>query len=624
MSLKSQPKIEKPKLSRQRLRQHNVSFYEKVHDGDELPEWLSDVRGRLISVRRKQPVKRKKEIEKELGKFHDSGHDSGKAINEGWSLKPLDTDADSAYYDRVGRDPHARKVDKEFDKCAAIAKEARAYREKNEMEPRWAHFLQDYFFKNFETIYTEPNPSEKLLKRWEIKENIHWSEFPNDKNMNPEVPELTGPKPDFTYAFPIIDTLAKGVWGDHIHLEHDSEVRYFSRGVLSKLRRNADPKVKSAPTTHLQTTKDESQTLNANGSICFPWAVVEVKRNKVITAASLKHSSENKEMEQFCYCQAANASARALELREGLLKGVKFTKERRNIQVIFSLTCVGPSVKLWVTYRKNSGEVCNNYERILMKCIWATSLELTWGALQLRMVIKNMKEWVYEKAKPVIARQVERIYKNPQRSTNTRSWDSIQRASRAESCAPQTSKYDNPRPKTPPLHRLITEPESVDRGRSRIPAWIIPTVHLNGGEGGLSDESWDSDGTCVNQIEEAKVNRSRSISDTELRNLESSEETKQLMAIPGGILTRSRRRSQLFSEVEGEAEEEREEGNACHAEEQYQIPLRPKSTTVTASKPRYRSRDRSKTKSDGESEGESEQESSTPRRRSLRRRSSRF
>jgi hypothetical protein len=37
-----------------------------------------------------------------------------------------------------------------------------------------------------------------------------------------------------------------------------------------------------------------------------------------------------------------------------------------------------------------------------MRCIFATSLELTWGVLALREVIANMREWVYQRVKPEI------------------------------------------------------------------------------------------------------------------------------------------------------------------------------------------------------------------------------
>ena len=74
--------------------------------------------------------------------------------------------------------------------------------------------------------------------------------------------------------------------------------------------------------------------------MCFPWAVVEVK------SAAVDVSTE-----RMCYCQAANASAAALSLREKLLLASKKNEPNPEALVIFSFTCVGTHVKLWLTYR---------------------------------------------------------------------------------------------------------------------------------------------------------------------------------------------------------------------------------------------------------------------------------
>lgn len=75
--------------------------------------------------------------------------------------------------------------------------------------------------------------------------------------------------------------------------------------------------------------------------MCFPWAVVEVKSAIV-----------DGDPERMCYCQAANASAAALSLREKLLLASKKNEPNPEALVIFSFTCVGTHVKLWLTYRR--------------------------------------------------------------------------------------------------------------------------------------------------------------------------------------------------------------------------------------------------------------------------------
>jgi len=128
----------------------------------------------------------------------------------------------------------------------------------------------------------------------------------------------------------------------------------------------------------------------------------------------------------------------------------------------------------------------------------------------------------------------------------------------------------------------MTDPESVNRGRSRRPVPTIPRICLND-EGDLSDESWDSDGTYVNEAEKDKVNRPGSSLANELKKLTVKEETKELMELsPEKILTRFRRRSQSLSRAKGEAEGKRREGNTRHAENEYRLPIRSNPTTKTA------------------------------------------
>lgn len=164
--------------------------------------------------------------------------------------------------------------------------------------------------------------------------------------MDPNITARMGPKPDLTYAFPIIDITEK----KNSPYLHDSHVESFSLSVLSQLRAAKGIQLKSAPTTSLQRWERTTRmTLDASGLICFPWAIIEVKRNKtrmISDPEDRKHNkrvaSQNKAMEEFCYCQAANVSAAALELRENLIAKSRDKFELRDALVIFSVTCVGP------------------------------------------------------------------------------------------------------------------------------------------------------------------------------------------------------------------------------------------------------------------------------------------
>ena len=65
--------------------------------------------------------------------------------------------------------------------------------------------------------------------------------------------------------------------------------------------------------------------MSAADMMCFPWAIVEVKRikNETSLVGNTEQSKDavkfNKKSEQVCYCQAANASYSALTMREELV-----------------------------------------------------------------------------------------------------------------------------------------------------------------------------------------------------------------------------------------------------------------------------------------------------------------
>ena len=171
--------------------------------------------------------------------------------------------------------------------------------------------------------------------------------------MNTKITQLTGPKPDLTYAFPVIDTNKVAA-----KFRFDEQVENFSLSVLSELRTNTEVKLVSAPTTKLKTWgPKKSSTLGAADLICFPWAIIEAKMNKIDTkqgAGSAKDQQKTKTAsENFCYCQAANASAKALILREKLVVKSKDRPISKKGLVIFAFTCIGPTVKLWATYRNS-------------------------------------------------------------------------------------------------------------------------------------------------------------------------------------------------------------------------------------------------------------------------------
>jgi hypothetical protein len=90
--------------------------------------------------------------------------------------------------------------------------------------------------------------------------------------------------------------------------------------------------------------KPTKQQFGAGDLISFPWAIVEVKPTEWKVKSKM-----------FCYCQAANASAAALTLREKLQRASQRDDPNPDALVIFSFTCIGPVVKLWFTYKVKVG-----------------------------------------------------------------------------------------------------------------------------------------------------------------------------------------------------------------------------------------------------------------------------
>lgn len=189
------------------------------------------------------------------------------------------------------------------------------------------------------------------------QQNVLWNEFPQWAKMNSRVARVTQPKPDLTYGFPVIPP------NDELFsiFEGDGHVESFSLPVLAELRNRGAGSLISAPTTalHNWATKRKAKSLEAKDLMCFPWAIVEIKRGTAGPLAGAEHETNkvearaHKRRTQFCYCQAANASAAGLTLRERLAASAKDNSKLRNARAMFSFTCVGSAVKLWVTYRED-------------------------------------------------------------------------------------------------------------------------------------------------------------------------------------------------------------------------------------------------------------------------------
>jgi hypothetical protein len=153
---------EKPKLSKAILKDHNILFSEGVHNGEELDGWLLPIRDRLIRLRRQLPKDAKELFIKELEKFRSEGQDRENAFEEDWSLTPPETPAEPVYFKRDRYQDHipVEKIDTEIIACRNIAKEARLWRTRNDLEPRWTDFFQKNFFRAYYDVHNHSTPDE--------------------------------------------------------------------------------------------------------------------------------------------------------------------------------------------------------------------------------------------------------------------------------------------------------------------------------------------------------------------------------------------------------------------------------------------------------------------------------
>jgi hypothetical protein len=115
----------------------------------------------------------------------------------------------------------------------------------------------------------------------------------------------------------------------------------LSAGWLRELRSHG---VVTSPATGLKVgANGKTKRLRHGDRLCFPWAVVELKRD-----------ADERHLEEQCYCQAANAAAAALALQQPFMRELAVVTDDDYMFPIIAFTCVGPEIKTWIAYpRKN-------------------------------------------------------------------------------------------------------------------------------------------------------------------------------------------------------------------------------------------------------------------------------
>ncbi|RYN71745.1 hypothetical protein AA0117_g9192 [Alternaria alternata] len=417
----SKPKL-KPKLSRAILEKNNVFFEGHMErqwplSASDFPNWLQPIYEHMRHHRRKIPGKLKGPFEKSFDTFCEWGEGVEEALETEeteWDLCPKSENINESLVEEQS----FAMLKSEIQDCTRISQLAIRLRERPVQEEDWKGPVYNKIFRTYDEMCCEWDDYDDLFDRWTLHADVAWNECDNGLS--------TAPRPDLTYAFPIINDHTSEIAAVY---RFDRDVENFTLSALGELRNRQGSEIIPSPKKSLHRfASKKPRALGDTDLICFPWAIVEFK-----TSAWRTNGTE------YCFFQAANASAEALIMREKLAERVSHPS--KDARVIFSFACVGPNVRLFVTYRDDTESA-----KIWMRCIWATSLECAWGVFALRMVIDNVRKWVYRRVKPEIARWIHCVRTHP--TAVYRSLDGCRgkQRQRAASHEPQSDR----RPITPP------------------------------------------------------------------------------------------------------------------------------------------------------------------------------
>ncbi|KAF2686557.1 hypothetical protein K458DRAFT_415905 [Lentithecium fluviatile CBS 122367] len=291
-----------------------------------------------------------------------------------------------------------RRCEANFDLASRIKKKADDIRSKD--EDRWTEVIKDCVFERLreqarkEEGATYNRRAVNALKRFRVESDHIWyfgrevlKEYCQQTHF-----ELTAPKPDLYLSF-------------HAYLQGDAEcgplsaddyIENFSVTRLSQLYEEypelARKLARRDRIPQFGFTSSPCKKFYDVGSFkdraCFPWAVCEWKHHGKIGTC----------VEDFLYCQAANAAAVCLTLFANAAAGGRSTPVLDDIRPVVCMTFTGPKSKVWVAY-VTEVEAGRRY-KYRMRCIWEGDLRVVLDNVKLCVIIENLHFWAMNYLRP--------------------------------------------------------------------------------------------------------------------------------------------------------------------------------------------------------------------------------
>ncbi|KAH7323113.1 hypothetical protein B0I35DRAFT_477001 [Stachybotrys elegans] len=262
-------------------------------------------------------------------------------------------------------------------------------------EREWEYFFRDHFFCPLANSVAISDRDTRYSSRtkfyydyFEHAQSRPWSLFgSHQKFHHAHRLHLTEPRPDWVAFYPIYN-LDVGEAADGIptterwQWERSSQgsiVENFSLRTLAHLSRYG---------LHATTTgtfrEGGNKAIDSSDYICFPWFIVE-------------HKKTDQAAETECYCQAANAGAATLMMLQTLAKYAERRNEDAHIPPVVTMTTVGQTVRIWVTYS------VDKMSKTKMDCIWVGNITTMVAMIQFHAILENLHTWAMRVLRPWIS-----------------------------------------------------------------------------------------------------------------------------------------------------------------------------------------------------------------------------